>query len=146
MTWTVEDRIRRLLLILSVLSFGVTTIELILQEHTGEPLQLFPFALCGVGGIAAVAALTRPQRSTLMALRWLMGAVAIGGMVGVLVHLQRNFAFEQEIRASAALPDMILNALKGASPLFAPGALVFAALLGLLATYAHPILEGQKSD
>ena len=41
---------------------------------------------------------------------------------------------------NAALMDAVLNGLKGASPLLAPGTLIFAALLALIATYRHPAL------
>jgi hypothetical protein len=137
---TVEDRIRRWLLLLSLLSLGATVIELILQDHTGEALQLLPFALCAVGIVAIFVALLRPGQATLFGLRLTMLIVGGGGVLGVVIHLLRNMAFEQEIRPNAAMVDVILNGLKGVSPLLAPGTLVFAALLALIATYAHPTL------
>lgn len=140
MNGIVEGRIRRWLLILSVLSFGVTVVELILQEHTGEPLQLLPFALCGIGIVAVLAVLLRPGRSTIVMMRITMLIVGMGGVLGLAVHLLRNIGFEQEIRPNAATLDVVLNALKGASPLLAPGAIVFAALLGIIAAYEHPRL------
>jgi hypothetical protein len=135
----VEARIRQFLLILSVLSFGATVTELTLQEHTGELLQWIPFGLCGIGAVAVVAALLRPGRSTMRWLRVAMGIVAVGGLFGAVIHLRENILFEQDIRPNAAALDVVMNALKGASPLFAPAALVFAALIALLATYYHPV-------
>ena len=140
----VEARIRQFLLILSLLSLGATVAELILHEHTGELLQWIPFFLCGFGAVAVIAALARPGQTTLRWLRVAMVIVAVGGLFGVFIHLRENMLFEQEIRPNAAGMDVLLNALKGASPLFAPAALLFAALLGLLATYYHPVFSRRE--
>jgi hypothetical protein len=136
----VDNRIRHWLLLLSLLSLGATVVELLLQDHTGEPLQLLPFALCAIGIAAIIIMLMRPVQSSLFGLRLAMLIVGGGGVLGAIIHLQRNIAFEQEIRPNAALVDAILNGLKGASPLLAPGTLVFAALVALIATYRHPAL------
>jgi hypothetical protein len=136
---TIESRIRQFLLVLSVLSFGVTVVELILQEHTKSLLQWIPFGLCGIGAAAVIMVLLWPRRSTMHWLRAAMLIVALGGLFGVVIHLRENVLFEQDIRPNAVVQDVISNALKGASPLFAPSALVFAALLAILATYYHPI-------
>ncbi len=58
----------------------------------------------------------------------------------------RNLSFEQEVRPNAEMGDMVMNALKGASPLLAPGALVFAGLLAIAATYYHPALAGRNQS
>jgi hypothetical protein len=137
---TVENRLRRLLLIISAFVFLGTPVELWLEDHTGETLQWIPFLLCAAGLIAAVAVLIRPQRMTILALRITMPIVAAGGLLGMGLHLLNNVAFEQEIRPSAAAGEALLAGLKGASPLLAPGILVLAAVVSLAATYYHPAL------
>ena len=132
---TVEGRLRRFLLLLTLFIFAGTVAELLLEDHTQEALQFVPFILCALGFIAVMGVLLRPQRSTLLVLRVVMIIVGAGGVVGSLIHLLRNIAFEQEIRPNAALMDAILAGFKGASPLFAPGLLTIAALLALAATY-----------
>jgi hypothetical protein len=69
--------------------------------------------------------------------------IAAGGVLGMMLHVQANVGFEQEIRPSAAIGELILPTLKGASPLVAPGVMVFAALLAWAATYAHPVMGGE---
>jgi len=133
-----EGRIRQLVLALSGLVFLATLTELVLEEHTQELLQLIPFVLCGVGLVALAVAFYRPQRVTLFALRAAMTVVGIGGLVGIGIHLWENLSFEREIRPNAATIDALFAALKGAAPLLAPGALTFAALLAIVATYRHP--------
>lgn len=139
----VEYRLRNFLLVVTLFVLLVTLVELVLEEHTGEPVQWIPFVLCGLGLIAVLAALLRPQRSTLLALRFVMTLVALGGVLGIGLHVVNNFAFELEIRPNAAVGDVVMDALKGANPLLAPGILIFAALLALAATYYHPAF-GQR--
>lgn len=136
----IVSRLRRFLLVMAALSLIVILIELWLEEHTKELIQFVPFILCGVGLIALVAALLHPVKPVLIALRAVMTFVALGGLLGTGVHLLANFSFEQEVRPNTELADMVMNALRGASPLLAPGAMVFAGLLAIAATYYHPAL------
>jgi hypothetical protein len=136
----IESRLRRFLLLLTLLIFLATLTELVLEEHTQEALQFIPFVLCGIGLVSVIAALLNPQRATLLALRGVMALVGAGGILGIALHLIRNLEFEQEIRPNAAVSELLVNTLKGASPLLAPGVMVFAALLALAATYYHPAL------
>ena len=142
----IEHRFRVFLLVVTVFVLVLTLVELVLEEHTEEALQWIPFFLCGAGLVTVVGALVRPERATLLALRFVMLLVALGGALGIALHLVNNFAFELEIRASAAPADVVVEALKGANPLFAPGILIFAALLALAATYAHPALEQAQKN
>ena len=144
MSASVENRLRQFLLLLVGFTLLTTVAELALQDHNQEPLQLVPFVLCLIGGMAVLGALLRPQRLTLWALRAAMLVVGLGGLAGMAIHLLENLTFEQEIRPNAAAAELIGEALKGVSPLFAPGVLVFAALLALIATYAHPALERRE--
>jgi hypothetical protein len=141
MTEQIEGRLRRILLLLVTLVFPGTVAELILEEHTKETLQWIPFILCAAGFVAVVAALVRPERITLLALRVVMVFVGAGGLLGMGLHLLNNYEFAREIRPSAASADLIIPALKGANPLLAPGILVFAAVVALAATYYHPALR-----
>jgi hypothetical protein len=140
-----ELRLRRYLIVLALLSFVATLAELVLQDHTGEPLQLIPFGLCALGLLAGGAALLRPSRQTVLGLRVVMVIVALGGLFGAGIHLLENFEFEREVRPSAAGLALVVDTLKGAAPLLAPGILIFAALIGLAATYYHPLLRKPAS-
>ncbi len=141
----IEGRLRRALLLLSAFMFGGSLVELWLVDHTGEPVQYIPFVLCGLGLIVVAAVLIAPQRRTLYALRGVMLVVVVGSLIGMYEHLEGNFAFELEIRPGATAGDVVMQALKGANPLMAPGMLAVAAALALLATYYHPQLVRQPA-
>ena len=139
-------RLRRFLLVLSILMFGGTVVELLLVKHWGDVVQLIPFALCGLGSISALLALLRPRRATLLGLRVCMGAVVCGSLFGIYEHLSNNIAFQQEIKPNAPMADVLVSAVAGANPLLAPGALAAAALLALAASYNHPALENKNEE
>ena len=124
-------RLRRFLLVLSVLLFGGTVVELLLVKHWGDVVQLIPFALCGLGSIAALLALRRPRRAILLGLRVCMGVVVCGSLFGIYEHLSNNIAFQREIKPDAPVANALVSAIAGANPLLAPGTLAVAALLAL---------------
>jgi hypothetical protein len=135
------SRLRRFLLLFSLLLFGGTLVELVLVGHWEDVIQFIPFGLCGLGAVASLAMLWRPRRATARFLRVGMGLVALGSLYGLFEHGRNNFAFEREIHPNAQTGDIILGALGGATPLLAPGILAAAAILALAATYAHPALS-----
>lgn len=138
MTSQNESSIRKALLVLASVMFAGTLVELWLADHTQEPAQFVPFVLCILGLLALLAVLFRPSRNTLRALQATMLLNIVGGLVGIGLHLAGNYTFEQEIRPNAAANELILDTLKGANPLIAPGLLVFIALMVLIAIYRHP--------
>jgi len=144
---TQEDilsRLRLFLLGLSAFLCAGTIIELWFDEHTGTPIQLLPFILAGVGLLAAILAIVRPNPSSLMTLRGVMVVLIFGSVLGIYEHITHNLAFELDIRPNAAAGEVLLEALHGASPLLAPGVLALAALVALAATYYHPVLNGKR--
>ena len=116
-TTTVEQRLRTFLLWLAGSMCVGTTVELFLAKHYEDPVQFIPFVLCGVGLIAVVAALRRPQRARLLALRGVMSLLLLGRLFGIYEHLVNNFAFELDMRPSAVWSDVWFQALRGAAPL-----------------------------
>lgn len=142
----VVSRLRRFLLALTAFICLGTPVELWLTEHTGETLQWIPFVLCALGLLAVIAVWTRPSRQAIMALRGVMALMALGSVAGVVFHLNGNFAFELDIRPGAGAVDVIMDALRGANPLLAPGVIALAAVLGFAATYYHPALQTRASS
>lgn len=64
---------------------------------------MIPLVLCGVGLLTVVAALARPRKGTLFAVRVVMLLVALGGVVGIALHLLSNLEFDREIRPNAGM-------------------------------------------
>ena len=138
------SRLRRFLLVFSAVLLGGALLELWLIEHTQDPVQFIPFVLCGLGMLAALAALLRPRRATLLALRVCMALVVLGSLLGAYLHVEGNFALQREINPGATASAALFDALGGANPLLAPGILAVAATLALAATYRHPALTNEE--
>jgi hypothetical protein len=140
------SRLRRFLLVFSVSLFGGTVVELSLVNHTEDAVQLIPFVLCGLGSVAALVALLRPQRATMLGLRVCMGLVVCGSLFGIYEHLESNVEFQREINPRQPTGSMMLSALGGANPLLAPGMLAVAGVLALAVTYHHPALGDDDEE
>lgn len=137
-------RLRRFLLVLAVLLCVGTFVELWAAEHYHEPIQILPFVLAGLGLLTILVVLVRPGRAAIRLMQAVMLLNGLGGAFGVYEHIEHNLAFELEIRPNAAVTDVLIEALQGASPLLAPGILGLAAVLALAAVYYHPVLEKKR--
>lgn len=135
------SRLRRFLLVLSILLFCGTVVELLLVNHKEDFVQLIPFVLCGMAVITAFLMLLRPRRFTVLTVRVCMILVVCGSVFGIYEHLTNNLAFQREIKPNAPMADVLLSAIAGGNPLLAPGTLAVAAVLALAATYYHPALS-----
>ena len=139
-------RLQRFLLLLSILLLIGTVVELLLVNHKEDLVQLTPFFLCGLGAVAALLALFRPRRATVLTLRLCMALVVCGSLFGIYEHFANNVAFQREINPSAPIRDVLVHAVAGGNPLLAPGTLAVAAVLALAATYHHPALESEPPE
>lgn len=134
-----EERWRALLLASLTLGAGGLLVELLLLEHWIVPLQRTPLALLASVLAAAGAMAVRPTGTAVTAFRLVMIGTVAAGAVGIALHFRDNFAFEREIAPDAAVGPTIWEALRGATPLLAPGSLAFMGLVGLVLTYRHPL-------
>ncbi len=137
------NRFRQFLLWLTILVCVGLIAELALTGHYKQPMQVVPFALCGLTIIAVLAVIIRPSRHSIWALRGLMLVVVLGGLLGSLEHTQSNLEIAREVNSAKANAAVLSTALTGAAPALAPGALGVTALIAIAATYYHP-LESKK--
>jgi hypothetical protein len=120
-----------MLLILLVGMVGIL-IELLLLEHFEDTLQLVPLALLGLGVIVLLWHARSPHRTSTRAVRAVMALFLVSGVLGVFLHYRGNVEFERERRPQAGGWALFREAMMGATPALAPGAMVQLGLLGLL--------------
>lgn len=140
-----ENRLRQFLLAAAAAMCWGTIAELGLAGHTQEPLQWVPFILSGVGLAAVGAFWLRPAPTTVRILRVAMVLVALGGVIGVMVHLAGNREFVLETKPQTDFLASIWLALRGGAPALAPGILAMTASLAAAATYRHPALIDRQA-
>jgi hypothetical protein len=136
----VSERWRRWALYLFLLGVVGVAAELYLLEHFEDPAQWTPLALLAVGLVSALVAVVRPSAGAV----WLLRVVAVGFVLvaglGIYFHIRSNVEFELELRPTMGGMELVWESLKGAMPALAPGAMAQLGLLGLLATFKHPLL------
>ena len=141
----VEGRLRAFLFALAGAMCLGTIVELALANHTKQAIQWLPFGLCLAGLAAVAAAWLRPARGTLWSLRLVMGAAALGSLIGGYEHLASNLEVVSETKPGLALLPALWLAAHGAAPLLAPGILAVAACVAIAATYYHPALAERRA-
>lgn len=128
------DRTARLLFGILLLGMSGTLAELLLMEHTDGFWQLVPLVLlaAGIVGVVLVEATRRAVLRRLVSA--LMGLFVAAGAAGLVLHYRGNAAFERELSPEVAGWALVREALMGATPALAPGAMALLGLLGLLYT------------
>lgn len=135
--------LRRILL--AIAAFGVvgTTLELILIGHYEELAQWPPLILLGLTGLGILVITTKPTPRLLQIFRWLMVIVTLSSLAGVYFHLTSNMEFRAETNPDLTGFALFWRAIQGGIPLLAPGVMAQVGLLGLAATFRHPVLATQ---
>lgn len=142
---------RRLALALALAGSAGVAAELGLLGHYEDWAQRIPLLTLGAGAVACAWAVGRPSRLSLRVLQGVMTTFAAAGLLGVYFHVRSNFEFEFEMLletrpAGAADPspfslELATESLRGALPALAPLAMLQIGLLGLLASWRHPVLR-----
>ena len=123
---------RRVILIILLVGMVGILIELLLLEHFEDALQFVPLGLLGLGVVTLLWHARSPHRTSTRAVRALMVLFLVSGALGVFLHYRGNVEFERERRPEAGGWTLFREAMMGATPALAPGAMVQLGLLGLL--------------
>jgi hypothetical protein len=138
--------LRRLLLALMLLGMLGLMAELLLLEHFEDVWQWVPLVSLAIGFLLALAVWKRPGPATLRAFRAMSAVFVAAGALGMYLHLDGNVEFERESDASIRGLPLLWEALQGATPALAPGALAQLGLLGLALAYRHPALRRGRTE
>jgi hypothetical protein len=131
---------RSILLALVHLGIVGLLVELFLLEHTESATQWIPVVALLLGLAVAVAVAIRPTPRRLAVFRAMMAIFVVAGALGLVLHFRGNLEFELENDPSLRGMALVWEALRGATPTLAPGALFQLGLLGLAYTFRHPAL------
>ena len=130
--------------LLAALAIGIvgTAGELILLGHIESPSQWIPVAALGAAVLVVLWHAAAPGRASVRALRLLMVAFILSGVVGVGLHYDGNLEFERELHPKDGGMTFLTHVLSGATPVLAPGSMVLLGLVGLAHAYRHPSATG----
>ena len=119
--------------------------ELLLLEHFESALQYIPLALLAVVVVSGAVLARWPSVRAIQVFRAVMLLCVLAGAVGVFLHYRGNVEFELERQPLRHGFDLFWEAVRGATPALAPGALSQLGLLGLVYTFRHPALRRTPS-
>lgn len=132
--------LRRLLVVLALIAEVGLLLELALLEHTESAWQWVPLVLLLVALPLTAMAITRPSAAVVRMLRGLGGLMVAAAALGLFLHYRGNVEFELERDGALGGWALFVQAMMGATPALAPGAMAQLGLVLLLATYRHPLL------
>jgi hypothetical protein len=147
--------LRTFLLVALLLSLLGTVAELLLLEHFEDAWQWAPIALLAAALLTMGWYALERGPVSLNVLRVLMVLCVVSGFVGVLLHYRGNVEFELEMYPDLSGWKLFKDAMMGATPALAPGAMLQIGLIGLAWTFRHPAftshkdppsLEGSRND
>ena len=111
--------------------------ELLLVGHLEDAWQQIPMVLLAGGVATLVWNAGRPSRWSLKLFRVTAVLLIAGGLLGLILHYRSNVEFELEMYPDRQGFALIREALSGAIPALAPGALIQLGLVGLAYCYTE---------
>ena len=133
--------VRAFLLAIFLLGIGGIAIELVLLEHYDDFWQWTPYALFGASFAVLVWYWTTRKGAAIKAFRAAMILFLASGAFGIFLHYDGNVEFEREMSPEVTGWPLFWEAIRGATPALAPGAMVQLGLIGLAFTIRHPALR-----
>lgn len=119
--------------------------ELVFIGHVDDAWQLIPLALIAAGLVVLAWDAARPNRWSLTLVRVASVLMIGGGLLGLALHYDSNVEFELEMYPDRRGFELVREALTGAIPALAPGALIQLGLIGLAYAY-HPSPTAQNAQ
>lgn len=138
--------LRRILPWLVLITAGGLLLELLLLGHFDDPWQWVPLVILALVLLATPAVVRRPGPRSLRLFRTLMFGCLVAGGIGVILHLKGNYEWELEQSPELRGLALFWEAIRGATPALAPGAMAQLGLVGLLFTFRHPALRDPSPD
>jgi hypothetical protein len=132
------------LALLAILLIGLAGIEveLYLIKHTEGIWELTPMLLVALAILIVAWCAWQATAGSLRTMQALMLLFLLNGLAGVVLHFRANVNWEHDSNPSLSGSELYLKAVRGATPLLAPGTMIQLGLVGLAFTFRHPGFGG----
>lgn len=142
----VSSRLRTILLGIVALAAIGLLLELSLLDHRESVTQWIPYVVLGLVLAATAIVWRSPSTKTVRLFQGVMVTAFLTGLLGVILHYRGNVEFEIERDTTLHGWRLVWEALHGATPALAPGALVQLALVGFAFAYRHPAGRKERQE
>ena len=126
---------RRALFGILVLGVTGTLAELLLLKHFEDIWQWLPVVLLGSAFVLLLLNAITDAKAARLSLEGVMALMIAAGVIGLSMHLSWNMEWELERAPELTGWPLLRDALMGATPSLAPGAMIQLGLIGLLHGY-----------
>jgi hypothetical protein len=151
----VSSALRSGLLWLAAFTMSGIGIELAVERHWTQPVQLVAWVALGVVAVAAALVAWAPARGPLRLAQILAVIVMVSALFGVWEHIEGNYdsgpldaqyGDAWDTMSESSRWWLAISKTVGPSPPLAPGALAQAAFCVLLVTVRHPALRNPSES
>lgn len=122
--------LKRLLLLIFLVTLSGTLIELYLLQHYEGTQQMIPLLCIATTLILMLILLYFKNKIVLGLFKITICLSAFSGFYGAFLHIRTNLEFEQELAPTASQWDLFIESLSGALPVLAPFSMIVLALMG----------------
>lgn len=130
-----NDRVRRLLLLVLLAGMAGTLAELVLTGHYEDAWQSAPIVLLTMGVLQVSAALVARRPFMAASMRVLMVLFMASGALGAYFHFHGNSEFVRELSPGLTGFEFLKEVMtRRTPPPLAPGTMIMLGLLGLICT------------
>ncbi len=135
-----EQRWRTIAMAILLAGIVGTLTELLLLKHFDDRWQFTPLTILSALLLAIGWFLAKRSPRSIKSIRWLSLVACVSAFAGIYFHFRANVEWELEVTPEMHGLELFREAVTGALPLLAPGAMFQLGLLGLLWTFRHPLL------
>lgn len=142
---SVLRKVRSMLLGIVALGITGTSVELTLLGHFEEPAQSIPLIV--LAGCLAVIIwhFLSPTATSVRMTRVMMMLLIVTAIAGVGYHFLGNLEFKRELYPEFEGLELLVEAVTGVTPVFAPGSMLLLGFIGLTHTFRDPCLTGGRA-
>ena len=135
-------RVKQVIVLALLFMMIGTLLELYLLDHYEDTWQLIPILCIGAALVNLFILFFRRSQVVITLFKLVLVLTSFSGIYGVVLHLQANYEFEQDMKPTANFWALFSESLSGALPTLAPMSLLVLAFIG----YSYLILIKQHNE
>ncbi|MDC0001683.1 hypothetical protein OAD76_00055 [Flavobacteriaceae bacterium] len=135
-------RVKQVIVLALLFMMIGTLLELYLLDHYEDTWQLIPILCIGAALVNLFILFFRRSQVVITLFKLVLVLTSFSGIYGVVLHLQANYEFEQDMKPTAYFWELFSESLSGALPTLAPMSLLVLAFIG----YSYLILIKQHNE